>query len=544
MAGASGVSLVLKALKLHSSNPTLQGVACDTLGNLLQEESNAEQFLRLQGVDAVFAVVRDNLANTRVMEAACFLLGNVASSEEGLRRIAANGGGNVTLEIIKTHQQDTDLLRELLFLISNMAQSPQLKASMCKSGTIEAVTGVMTSHMESSELQAMGCSALSNILAPSSTANSPDVPVASQVIEEAIAAIILSLKRHPGDPSVVRRAASAIASLGALRPPLPALVRSLEVLSALTESGRCVLKSADTDSQALVQIMRCLETLADFPENRDLMMKTESRVFQFAISVTQGPAARPLPVSRTLSLVAKLTEMSDVGGNFVALPEGKALELVNNALGQYWNHPSVVIPACTIIAALAKENAQEDVPSNNGESSKMWSRAMAGLLKATRARPSDVAVAVSAFVALAWTCEHKLRPNVSEVTDLMGAFVMVMRAHPREADVAESACFMFSAVVKTSNEQVRIQVAKSGAPLLVVMVLRHFCDAEGDVQPVLRRAVNAIRVVVAQDTSLAGAVRLAGAPDALRSIISRYPESQGLAKACRAALHTVEGDLL
>jgi len=36
MASASGVALVLKALKLHSSNPTLQGVACDSLGNLLQ----------------------------------------------------------------------------------------------------------------------------------------------------------------------------------------------------------------------------------------------------------------------------------------------------------------------------------------------------------------------------------------------------------------------------------------------------------------------------------------------------------------------------
>jgi len=311
-----------------------------------------------------------------------------------------------------------------------------------------------------------------------------------------------------------------------------------------------VLKVVDSDAQALVQIVRCLETLADMPENRELMMKPESRVFQFAITVTQGPAARPLPVSRTLSLVAKLTEMSDMRGNLVSLPEAKGLELVNNALGQYWNHPSVVIPACTILAALAKQ----DVPSpddvhagengENGENSKMWSRAMAGLLKATRARPSDVAVAVSAFVALAWSCEHKIRPGPSEVTDLMGAFVMVMRAHPREADVAESACFMFSAVIKTSNEQVRVQVAKSGAPLLVVMVLRHFCEADGDAQPVLRRAVNALRLVVSQDSSLAGAVRLAGAPDALRTIITRYPESQGLAKASRAALHIVEGDLL
>jgi hypothetical protein len=32
------------------------GVACDTLGNLLQEEGNADQFLRLQGVASVLLV--------------------------------------------------------------------------------------------------------------------------------------------------------------------------------------------------------------------------------------------------------------------------------------------------------------------------------------------------------------------------------------------------------------------------------------------------------------------------------------------------------
>ena len=130
------------------------------------------------------------------------------------------------------------------------------------------------------------------------------------------------------------------------------------------------------------------------------------------------------------------------------------------------------------------------------------------------------------------------------MSDLMGAFVMVMRAHPREPDVAESACFMFTAVVKTPDAQSRAFVSKSGAPLLVVMVLRHFADAAGDVQPVLRRAVNALRIVVTQDQSLCGAVRLAGAPEALRAVIARYPDSQGLAKAARAALHTIEGDLL
>jgi hypothetical protein len=34
----------------------MQGVACDTLGNLLQDESNAQQFLELRGVDSVFQV--------------------------------------------------------------------------------------------------------------------------------------------------------------------------------------------------------------------------------------------------------------------------------------------------------------------------------------------------------------------------------------------------------------------------------------------------------------------------------------------------------
>ena len=42
----------------HMLTLGMQGVACDTLGNLLQDEANAEQFLRLDGVDAVFAVVR------------------------------------------------------------------------------------------------------------------------------------------------------------------------------------------------------------------------------------------------------------------------------------------------------------------------------------------------------------------------------------------------------------------------------------------------------------------------------------------------------
>eukprot|EP00802_Teleaulax_amphioxeia_P008190 Tamp_08198.p1 GENE.Tamp_08198~~Tamp_08198.p1 ORF type:complete len:685 (+),score=118.99 Tamp_08198:104-2056(+) len=566
MAGASGVSLVLKALKLHSCNPTLQGVACDTLGNLLQEEGNADQFLRLQGVDSVFSVVRDNLANTRVMEAACFLLGNVASSEEGLRRIAANNGGDVALSIIRAHKDDTDLLRELLFLVSNMAQSPQLKTSMANSGTVEAVAGVMHAHVESSELQAMGSSALSNIIVPAPGGDETRSNVPPDVLADAIAAIITSLQRHPSDPSVVRRAASAVSVLAGLRPMPPRLVGSLEVVCALTESGRMVLKTSQTDCQALVQILRCLEVLADASENRQLMLHHSSRVLPFAICVTQGPSARPLPVARTLSLVAKLTEMADISRQGAALPEGKGLELVNSALGQYWNHPSVVIPACTIIAALAKDtpapqeglngageeerggkdssNQSLDSSKHHQDSGKQWQAAIGGLLKATRARPSDVAVAVSAFVALAWTCEHKVRPGPGEVGDLMGAFVMVMRAHPREADVAESACFMFSAVIKTSNENMRAQVAKSGAPLLVVMVLRHFCEAEGDVQPVLRRAVNAIRLVVAQDSSISGAVRLAGAPDALRTILSRYPDSQGLAKSARAALHSIEGDLL
>ena len=50
-------------------------------------------------------------------------------------------------------------------------------------------------------------------------------------------------------------------------------------------------------------------------------------------------------------------------------------------------------------------------------------------MQALRARPGDVAVAVSACVALAWACERKLVPAPAEVADLMGAFVMVMREY-------------------------------------------------------------------------------------------------------------------
>ena len=42
-------------------------------------------------------------------------------------------------------------------------------------------------------------------------------------------------------------------------------------------------------------------------------------------------------------------------------------------------------------------------------------------------------------------------------------------------------------------------------------------------QPVLRRAVNAIRLVGLDDSATAGAVRLAGAPEALRRILQVAP---------------------
>ena len=98
MAECNCVALVLRSLHLHDSNPTLQGVACDTLGNLLQEQANAEQFLRLGGVSAVLQVIKANMAHTRVMEAACFLLGNVASSEDGLQDLAQQEGAGVALK--------------------------------------------------------------------------------------------------------------------------------------------------------------------------------------------------------------------------------------------------------------------------------------------------------------------------------------------------------------------------------------------------------------------------------------------------------------
>ncbi|EKX34314.1 hypothetical protein GUITHDRAFT_155773 [Guillardia theta CCMP2712] len=99
---------------------------------------------------------------------------------------------------------------------------------------------------------------------------------------------------------------------------------------------------------------------------------------------------------------------------------------------------------------------------------------------------------------------------------------------------------MFSSVAKENSPAIRQQVIKSGAPLLVVMVLRHFSEAPGEVQPVLRRAVNAIRLVGLDDQATAGAVRLARAPEALKKIISRFPENASLSKSASTALNSIE----
>jgi len=544
MAATDCVSLVLQALQIHDSNPTLQGVACDTLGNLLQEEINTEQFLQQRGVDAVFRVINANMSHTRVMEAACFLLGNVASSEEGLKHIARNGGGKVALSVMKAHDKDPELLRELLFLTSNVAQSPQLQQELTDAGAVEAVLGVMQQHVASPELQAMACSAIDNLCsAPSKgTEGNNNNTNAYRPSDSAVKTIIQAVDRHCNDASVVRRGAGALATLASLKPALSSFIGKEETVQCLVEAGSSVLKGKQ-DNQAVIQVFRALESLADVKENKALLSREDGAV-QLVMTLVNSSSPRPAPVARALAFIAKLCENDDMKQHHPQIKEDLGLEMVSSSLSHFWNHPSVVIPACTIMAALAKDTQEEETMnghrSSMGENVDLWKRAMGGLLKAVRARPGDVAVAVSACVALAWLCERRVQPSTSEVGDLMGAFVMVMRAHPRDADVAEAACFMFSSVAKENSPAIRQQVIKSGAPLLVVMVLRHFSEAPGEVQPVLRRAVNAIRLVGLDDQATAGAVRLARAPEALKKIISRFPENASLSKSASTALNSIE----
>mmetsp|Transcript_45729 Transcript_45729/g.109045 ORF Transcript_45729/g.109045 Transcript_45729/m.109045 type:complete len:667 (-) Transcript_45729:67-2067(-) len=543
MAGASAVSLVLRAVHLHDANPTLQGVACDTLGNLLQEPSNSQQFVQLRGVEAVLRVINSNMAHTRVMEAACFLLGNVASTEEGLANIAANQGAAVAMQVLRAQgPKDSELLRELLFLVTNMAQAPKLRAELAASGAVEAVLTIMKDHTGGPDVQAMGCSALDNLCTPPDATDPTAPPPAKPTFppEAPIQAVLAALKMHRGEPSVVRRASSAVATMAAIRPPLRALDEDgLEAVEAVAAAGRAIT-DARHDPHALAQVFRAMEALASHRRNRTAIM-AEGGALSLVGAVVRHSSPRPATVARGLDLVAKMCELADgdpEGGYHV--PEGEGLALVGAALGQLWNHPAVVIPACTVLASLAKDG-RAPRETQDEEVQAGWRKAMMGLIRALRARPGDVAVAVSASVAIAWTCERKVTPAIAEVGDLMSAFVMVMRAHARDADVAEAACFMFSAVARDSTPEIRAQVIKSGAPLLVVMLLRQFADAPGDMQPVLRRGVNAIRLIGLEDPATAGAVRLAGAPEALNKILKRYPESESLVASATAALQRING---
>lgn len=340
MSAANAVSLVLQALHLHDSHPTLQGVACDTLGNLLQEQANADQFLQQRGVDAVFAVVNANMANSRVMEAACFLLGNVASTEEGLRHIASNGGGSVALTVMKAHEQDAELLRELLFLLSNMAQSPSIRYELAQAGAVKSVTSVMEAHKSVPELQAMGCSALDNLFAPSPAPTDPPAP---KVPDGALTIVLDSLRAHGKDGAVIRRGASAIASMALQAPPNKALVGNPDVLKLLFQSAQAVLASRP-DQQALVQIFRALEALAASPQNIPLLV-ARNGLLALALSVVDSPSPRPAPVGRGLAVLAKVCESEEALSGSPRVEEAEGLALVTKSLAHYWNHPSVVIPA-------------------------------------------------------------------------------------------------------------------------------------------------------------------------------------------------------
>ena len=476
MAECNCVALVLRSLHLHDSNPTLQGVACDTLGNLLQEQANAEQFLRLGGVSAVLQVIKANMAHTRVMEAACFLLGNVASSEDGLQDLAQQEGAGVALTVLKAHQHDAELLREILFLVSNMAQNTRIQRDLVDAGAIDLVVAVMDAHTSSAEIIAMGCSSLDNLIGAPEGVDAAHAGTRAQALvsRAVVEKCTLALQTHATEGSVMRRAAGALATMGAVMPRAELLAGNREVVEALVSAGKSAVSGKGQDTQALVQILRALEVLADFPQNRALLVNHGPVALSKSISL--APNARPAPVARALSLMAKLCEAEQQRDPAAArVHEEDGLDMVVQSLATFWNHPAVVIPACTIIAAMAKDAAKEPGETQPATAQQeLWHTALTGLLKALRARPGDVAVAVSACVALAWACERKLVPEPEEVSDIMGAFVMVMRAHPRDADVAEAACFLFASVAKNDTRAIRQQVIKSGAPLLVVMVLRHF----------------------------------------------------------------------
>jgi len=505
----------------------------------------------------VFQVVKMSMANTRVMEAACFLLGNVASSQEGLLHISRNKGGAVALKVMEAHESDAELLRELLFLLSNLAQSPSLQPELKKAGAVKAVVGVMAMHEEALELQAMGCSALDNLLSPPPAAASTDAGAGPQdgytkdvtpyECERAVTAVCKVLKRHKSNGGVIKRACSAIASIASLRPYPSCLANNPELMDALIDAAPTALK----EGHAAGQLLRALEGLASQRGNVEGMVGIAGtgRVLCLIKEVAGSSSLKPPAVARAMALLSTLCETCQRhAGSGVEVPSRVGLEVLAAAVDRHWNQSTVVIPACTVLASLAKG---PDSPNGSGpsrsargppsrEASAPWQPAMAGLIRALRARPGDVAVAVSACVALAWTVEKQARPCGTLVADMMSALVMVLRAHQGDADVAEAACFLLSAVAKDAGDQDKEHMMRSGAPLLVVMVLRHYAEQAGDVEPVLRRAVNALRLVLLlADSATAGAVSLAGAPAALRKIQGRFPEGHALHRAAGTALQAL-----
>ena len=67
-------------------------------------------------------------------------------------------------------------------------------------------------------------------------------------------------------------------------------------------NGWQMLKGTDSGSQGLVQVLRCLEVLADAPGNTHLFTRTDAidRVMSLGAAVTASAGARPLPVCSKL----------------------------------------------------------------------------------------------------------------------------------------------------------------------------------------------------------------------------------------------------
>ncbi|EGD79779.1 hypothetical protein PTSG_10764 [Salpingoeca rosetta] len=204
IASKGGIDVVVAAMKMHNSNGSVQKNGCGALQNLAVNDDNDVAIASKGGIDAVIAAMKLHNSNGGVQEQGCGALWSLAMNDDNRVVIGLKGGIDAVIAAMKTHSSNGGVQENGCAALRNLAMNDDNKAAIGLNGGIDAVIAAMNSHTSNVGVQEQGCAALGNL------AYNNDDNKAAVGLNGGIDAVIAAMKNYTNKGDVQESGCNAL----------------------------------------------------------------------------------------------------------------------------------------------------------------------------------------------------------------------------------------------------------------------------------------------------------------------------------------------